>query len=197
VVSEKRWVKAVDLKPAYRFLTADNRSASVTGTRSWSGVQKVHNFTVDGLHTYFVASSKEAAPLLVHNEDKKGADGCDDQPGVSVKQVKMALGRAGMSVRDYDIVHVPKLQSVTASAYGNSPHNGLGEPFLGPRGRPLIEISNMGLADMKTAVETIFHEISHHQFYRLRGNSGDEEDPEAYGKSKWREFSRKTKRSGR
>jgi len=70
VESEKRWVKAVDLKPAYRFLTADNRSASVTGTRSWSGVQKVHNFTVDGLHTYFVASSRESAPVLTHNEGK-------------------------------------------------------------------------------------------------------------------------------
>lgn len=69
VESEKRWVKAVELKPSYRFLTADNRSAEVTGTRSWSGIQKVHNFTVDGLHTYFVASSREAAPLLVHNED--------------------------------------------------------------------------------------------------------------------------------
>jgi hypothetical protein len=69
VESEKRWVKAVDLKPSYRFLTADNRSAEVTGTRSWSGIQKVHNFTVDGLHTYFVASSREAAPLLVHNEE--------------------------------------------------------------------------------------------------------------------------------
>ena len=69
VESEKRWVNAIDLKPAYRFLTADNTSAEVTGTRSWSGIQKVHNFTVDGLHTYFVASSREAAPLLVHNDD--------------------------------------------------------------------------------------------------------------------------------
>lgn len=79
VESEKRWVKAVDLKPAYRFLTADNRQAEVTGTRTWSGLQKVHNFTVDGLHTYYVASSQEAAPLLVHNEGKKrGPAGCDD-----------------------------------------------------------------------------------------------------------------------
>ena len=79
VESEKRWVKAVDLKPSYRFLTADNRSAEVTGTRSWSGIQKVHNFTVDGLHTYYVASSKEAAPLLVHNDDEKNAADCGER----------------------------------------------------------------------------------------------------------------------
>ncbi|WP_191304184.1 LamG-like jellyroll fold domain-containing protein [Lentzea cavernae] len=77
VESEKRWVKAIDLKPTYRFLTADNRSAEVTGTRTWSGIEKVHNFTVDGLHTYYVASSREAAPLLVHNEDQRSPD-CDE-----------------------------------------------------------------------------------------------------------------------
>ncbi|SDM08848.1 intein N-terminal splicing region [Lentzea albidocapillata subsp. violacea] len=75
VESEKRWVKAIDVKPTYRFLTADNRSAEVTGIRTWSGIEKVHNFTVDGLHTYYVASSQEAAPLLVHNEGSKKPDG--------------------------------------------------------------------------------------------------------------------------
>ncbi len=78
VESERRWAKAIDLKPSYRFLTADNRSAEITGTRSWSGIQKVHNFTVDGLHTYYVASSREAAPVLVHNEGKKGDSYCPE-----------------------------------------------------------------------------------------------------------------------
>lgn len=77
VESEKRWVTAIELKPTYRFLTADNRSAEITGTRTWSGLQKVHNFTVDGLHTYYVASSQEAAPLLVHNDDRRNPD-CDE-----------------------------------------------------------------------------------------------------------------------
>ncbi|SER52083.1 intein N-terminal splicing region/RHS repeat-associated core domain-containing protein [Lentzea xinjiangensis] len=97
VESEKRWVKAADLRPSYRFLTADNRSAEVTGTRSWSGVQQVHNFTVDGLHTYFVASSREAAPLLVHNEGstppiESMGDGCELRDPFSIRFTQKTAG---------------------------------------------------------------------------------------------------------
>ena len=75
VESEKRWVNAIDLKPTYRFLAADNRPAEISGTRTWSGIEKVHNFAVDELHTYYVASSQESAPVLVHNEDARKSNG--------------------------------------------------------------------------------------------------------------------------
>lgn len=70
------WREAQDIQPGYRFLTADNRSATVTGTRTFSGGRLVYNLTVDGLHTYYVgaggAGKAVAADVLVHNADKKG-----------------------------------------------------------------------------------------------------------------------------
>lgn len=69
----KRWLGAEDLKPGYRFLTADNKPATVTGTRSFSGLRLVYNLTVDGIHTYYVgaggAGKTAVADLLVHNSD--------------------------------------------------------------------------------------------------------------------------------
>ncbi|WP_439663446.1 LamG-like jellyroll fold domain-containing protein [Lentzea sp. HUAS TT2] len=100
VESEKRWVKAIDVKPTYRFLTADNRSAEVTGTRTWSGIEKVHNFTVDGLHTYYVASSPEAAPLLVHNEDRESITGCENLEAADPVR-HLALGIEDKGVKDF------------------------------------------------------------------------------------------------
>ncbi|GGJ97687.1 hypothetical protein GCM10010123_29630 [Pilimelia anulata] len=64
-VDLRRWVEAKDLKPGYRFLTADNRPTRVLGTRSWRQQQPVYNLTVDGLHSYYVSSG--ASDVLVHN----------------------------------------------------------------------------------------------------------------------------------
>ncbi|MGY6656849.1 polymorphic toxin-type HINT domain-containing protein [Amycolatopsis sp. TRM77291] len=70
VESLGRWLGAEDLKAGYRFLTADNRPATVTGTRSFSDVRQVYNLTVDGIHTYYVGAGSgqtTAADVLVHN----------------------------------------------------------------------------------------------------------------------------------
>jgi hypothetical protein len=77
-----RWLGAEDLKPGYRFLTADNKPATVTGTRSFSGIRLVYNLTVDGLHTYYVGAGgpgkAAAADVLVHNDDPN-ATGCGSE----------------------------------------------------------------------------------------------------------------------
>ncbi|MFD9704137.1 RHS repeat-associated core domain-containing protein [Lentzea sp. NPDC059081] len=68
-----KWLSAGDIEPGYRFLTADNRPATVTGTRTFSGGRLVYNLTVDGLHTYYVgaggAGKAAVADVLVHNAD--------------------------------------------------------------------------------------------------------------------------------
>jgi hypothetical protein len=121
--------------------------------------------------------------------------GGQNGPAVSVEELKRCLGQCGMSVRDYDIVHVPVIPGPNGyPAFGKSPHNFSNEPNLGPRGRPLIEISDMGLSSMQEAVTTVFHEIYHHRSYALSGSSGGERRSEAYGRAQWQEFSR---RSGR
>jgi hypothetical protein len=63
------WVNAEDLKPGYTFTTADNRPATVAGTRPFADARLVYNLTVDGLHTYYVGSAGggRAADVLVHN----------------------------------------------------------------------------------------------------------------------------------
>ncbi|MFE2494445.1 DUF6531 domain-containing protein [Streptomyces scopuliridis] len=130
------------------------------------------------------------------NVDPQSAPGGKNGAAVSIKQVKMALGRAGMSVSQYDIVHVPEIRTagVGLPAYGRSPYNGNGMPDLGPRGRPVIQISNMGLADMDTVVATIFHEIYHHRMYAIWPGSmgGKESAAEAFGQAMLDVFRRRT-----
>ncbi|ATE55219.1 polymorphic toxin-type HINT domain-containing protein [Actinosynnema pretiosum] len=65
VQSLRKWLHAEDLKPGYEFLTADNRPATVAGTRPFSDARLVHNLTVDGLHTYHVLAG--SASVLTHN----------------------------------------------------------------------------------------------------------------------------------
>ncbi|MFI1092048.1 DUF6531 domain-containing protein [Streptomyces sp. NPDC020917] len=90
---------------------------------------------------------------------------------ISIRQLRMALGRADMSVSRYDIVHVPEIHTPTGLAFGNSPHSVAGLPELGPRGLPLIQISDIGLRSMDEGVATVFHEIYHHEQFRLSLNS--------------------------
>ena len=123
----------------------------------------------------------------------QAAPGGQNGPAVSIGQVKSELGRVGMSVRDYDIEYVPEIfNGAGMPAYGNSPHTLAGAPFLGSRGRPLIEISKMGLASMDDAVATIFHEVGHHQSFAAFGHAGTEGAAEAYGQRMLAQFLRRT-----
>ncbi|MEU5858193.1 RHS repeat-associated core domain-containing protein [Nocardiopsis dassonvillei] len=190
------WVDAVDLVPGMWFLSSEGTLVQATGTRVWAEPEWVYNLTVHDLHTYYVLADETS--ILVHNcnADPQSAPGGQNGAAVSIKQGKMALGRAGMSVSQYDIVHVPEIRTAGDGlpAYGNSPHDGSGKPNLGPRGRPVIQISDMGLADMDTAVATIFHEVYHHRMYANWPGSmgGTESAAEAYGQAMLGIFRRRT-----
>jgi hypothetical protein len=79
VASDKRWSNAIDLKPGHNLATADNRDATITGTRTWSETRRVYNLTIDTTHTYYVLVG--SAPILVHNDDEAQWDGCYDPSG--------------------------------------------------------------------------------------------------------------------
>lgn len=97
-----------------------------------------------------------------------------------------------MSVRGYDIEHVAWLLGPDGRlAYGASPHDGLGRPLRGDGGRPLIQVSNLALRDIRTAVTTIFHEIAHHESYRTFGHGGTEAAAERYGRQMYERFARR------
>ncbi|WP_369206047.1 putative T7SS-secreted protein [Streptomyces sp. PU-14G] len=114
-------------------------------------------------------------------------------PSVSLEQLRMELGRAGQSVRDYDLVHVPEIQTPTGPAFGNSPHTADGFPLTGPRGLPRIEVSDIGLRSLDEAVTTVHHEIFHHRHFELTRSSpnvwgGSETAAEEYGLRMLEEF---------
>ncbi|WP_306334640.1 DUF6531 domain-containing protein [Streptomyces sp. KL118A] len=128
--------------------------------------------------------------------ESQNVPGGQNGPAVSVDQVKQELGRTGMSVSDYDIVHVPEIRTPTGIAFGNSPHTADGFPMTGPRGLPLIEVSDIGLRSMDEAVATVNHEIFHHRHFELTRNSanvwgGSEEAAEEYGQRMLDQFKRR------
>ncbi|MEE2041021.1 polymorphic toxin-type HINT domain-containing protein [Nocardiopsis sp. CT-R113] len=59
------WVDAVDLVPGMWFLSSEGTLVQVTSTRVWTEPERVHNLTVQDLHTYYVLA--ETTPVLVHN----------------------------------------------------------------------------------------------------------------------------------
>ncbi|WP_256787976.1 hypothetical protein [Frankia sp. AvcI1] len=96
-----------------------------------------------------------------------------------------------MSVRGYDIEHVPVLAGPHGlPAFGASPRDGHGRALLGPRRRPLIQVSSLGLQDIETAVVTVFHEIAHHRSYLAVGHGGSEAEAERFGQRMYDQFAR-------
>jgi hypothetical protein len=81
-----------------------------------------------------------------------------------VRQVKANLGRSRMSVRHYDIEHVPHIEGRTG-------------------GRRL--------RSMREAVTTVFHEVYHPESYRAFGHGGTEAQAETFGQRMFNVFRRR------
>ncbi|HEV2782191.1 MAG TPA: DUF6531 domain-containing protein [Actinophytocola sp.] len=114
-----------------------------------------------------------------------------------IRQLRFDLGHADMSIRDYDVVHVPEIIGPNGlPAYGRSPAYGDGTPFLGPNGRPLIEISDLGLASRDQAVSTIYHEIYHIRSRQVWGHPGTEAQAEEFGQRMLAQFNRRARALG-
>ncbi|GGM45872.1 hypothetical protein GCM10012275_16090 [Longimycelium tulufanense] len=70
VDDQGRWVDAKDLRPGNLLRTSAGTYVQVVQTRTRSAYERVHNLTVDGVHTYYVAAEAPqaaAADTLVHN----------------------------------------------------------------------------------------------------------------------------------
>ncbi|MFI2030963.1 polymorphic toxin-type HINT domain-containing protein [Streptomyces buecherae] len=59
------WVDAGDLKAGMSLRTPDGTTVKVAATRHFSELQRTHDLTVSGVHTYYVVAGR--APVLVHN----------------------------------------------------------------------------------------------------------------------------------
>ncbi|MGO1056613.1 polymorphic toxin-type HINT domain-containing protein [Crossiella sp. CA198] len=65
VDNQGRWVKAGELALGDQLVDAAGRRVEAVATSSWVATQRVHNFTVDGIHTYYVQAG--GVPVLAHN----------------------------------------------------------------------------------------------------------------------------------
>ena len=65
VDDEGRWVDAGELEVGDRLLLPDGSSLGLTGVEGRVEAQRVHNLTVEGVHTYYVSVGDEQ--VLVHN----------------------------------------------------------------------------------------------------------------------------------
>ena len=130
------------------------------------------------------ANARRAEPQRATQTAFRGpsqaAPGGQVGPPVSLRQVKMDLGRANMSVADYDIVHVPQIL------------DGVGRPAFGATsiigGKPTISISDLGLSSRSEAVGTIFHEIAHARSFLRTGHGGTESAAAEFGQRMLQRF---------
>ncbi|WP_433270955.1 polymorphic toxin-type HINT domain-containing protein [Actinosynnema sp. CS-041913] len=67
-----RWIDAGDLVPGDDVLTSASTRRQVAGTRRYAAIQRVHNLSVEGIHTYYVFAGE--TPVLVHNTGPCGDD---------------------------------------------------------------------------------------------------------------------------
>jgi RHS repeat-associated protein len=65
VEDKKAWVQAGDLRPGDLVRDADGAVHEVVKVHAWTQIRRVHNLTVDGLHTYYVVAG--GLTILVHN----------------------------------------------------------------------------------------------------------------------------------
>jgi hypothetical protein len=181
MVQDKGWQMAGNLRPGDLLVTPEGTvalDAVEVEEHDLADIVTVYNFHVENNLNYYVHAGD--TPVLVHNNHGRSM--------VSISQVKQALGRAGMSVRKYDIEHVAQIEDIGGGLiFGRSGF--VGDAITtGPRGRPLIEITDLGLSPangrsaMENAVATIQHEIFHHKSFLASGGQhmGTESAAEAY-----------------
>ncbi|MEV0148424.1 MULTISPECIES: Hint domain-containing protein [unclassified Nonomuraea] len=66
------WVRADQLRPGMWLKTSAGTYVQISAIKKWTAAQRVHNLTIDGLHTYHVLAGDQA--VLVHNT----TPGCGD-----------------------------------------------------------------------------------------------------------------------
>ncbi|WP_148113015.1 polymorphic toxin type 27 domain-containing protein, partial [Actinoplanes sp. ATCC 53533] len=71
-----KWVNAGELTSGAMLKTGAGTHVQITAVKKWTAqTQRVHNLTVDGLHTYYVAAGD--ASVLTHNCGKSSTGGVD------------------------------------------------------------------------------------------------------------------------
>ncbi|MEU6263192.1 polymorphic toxin-type HINT domain-containing protein [Saccharopolyspora shandongensis] len=67
VPEQHRWVDASELVAGDQLQGPDGTQLQVVSVKTWTALQKVHNLTIDGTHTFHVLAGQK--PVLVHNSN--------------------------------------------------------------------------------------------------------------------------------
>jgi Pretoxin HINT domain/Novel toxin 21 len=68
VDDQGQWIRADRLNRGDDLLAPDGEWVNVVSTNERSAFRRVHNLTIEGVHTYFVLAGNQ--PVLVHNDDE-------------------------------------------------------------------------------------------------------------------------------
>ncbi|MGO4636435.1 SpvB/TcaC N-terminal domain-containing protein [Streptomyces sp. 2RAF24] len=75
-----KWLYAKELTPGTLLRTGNGSYTQVTAIRTWTQQKRVHNLTVDELHTYYVLAGQ--TPVLVHNSNCDLPEGYTSSPAL-------------------------------------------------------------------------------------------------------------------
>ncbi|GAA3754589.1 Flp pilus assembly pilin Flp [Spinactinospora alkalitolerans] len=86
----RQWTDAGELSSGDRLVTPDGSSLQVASVRSYTAYRSVHNLSVAGIHTYYVAVGGQNT--LVHNKDKRNTDRCGRRTAPEQRRLATGLG---------------------------------------------------------------------------------------------------------
>ncbi|MFD3684166.1 polymorphic toxin-type HINT domain-containing protein [Nocardiopsis sp. NPDC058631] len=96
------WVDAADLVPGMWFLSSEDTLVQVAGMRVRTEPERVHNLTVQDLHTHHVRAGD--APVLVHNCSVAPTDHYLPMPdaaqafGLRLSRLRLSRGHGGFDI---------------------------------------------------------------------------------------------------
>jgi hypothetical protein len=98
------WVEAKQLKPGMWLQTASGTWVQITAVKRTVEHERVHNLTVDGLHTYYVLAGN--TPVLVHNvnEPIPGVCGPGGEPIHQIPSGSSGGRGAGEEISRQDLI---------------------------------------------------------------------------------------------
>ncbi|MGW1980253.1 polymorphic toxin-type HINT domain-containing protein [Streptomyces sp. NPDC001889] len=89
-----KWVKAGELQPGQMLRSSAGTWVQIEAVESWTAQQRVHNLTVDDIHTYYVETG--SAAVLAHNCTLNLGSGDNPMPGAVNVDME---NRPGVDVR--------------------------------------------------------------------------------------------------
>jgi hypothetical protein len=110
---------------------------------------------------------------------------------VSLRELRMKLGRAGVDVSSYAFRKATAEEAAAAGkhVYGWVNVDGLGRVFADARGRPIINFTDKGLSSLEEGVKTFGHEANHIKDYNAGIKYAREPEAEKAGEALWKKVS--------